>query len=71
MSVYVQATASGNYGLVTISRFLEERRIPTRAGRFLWDNNRVKSMLKNETYTGMRYYNRITKATESNREGKP
>jgi site-specific DNA recombinase len=62
--------ASGSYGLVTISRFLEERRIPTRAGRFLWDNDRIKSMLKNETYTGVRYYNRITKATESSREGK-
>jgi site-specific DNA recombinase len=27
-------------------------------------------MLKNETYTGTRYYNRITAATEANREGK-
>src|SRR5262245_22004372 len=27
-------------------------------------------MLKNETYTGVRYFNRITKATEANREGK-
>jgi site-specific DNA recombinase len=57
--------ATGNYGLVTISRFLEERRIPTFSGRPLWDNDRVKSMLKNETYTGVRYYNRITKATET------
>jgi site-specific DNA recombinase len=62
--------ASGNYGLVTISRFLEEHRIPTRTGRQLWDNDRIKSMLKNETYTGVRYFNRITKATEANREGK-
>ena len=29
--------ASGNYGLVTISRFLEERRILTRTGRPRWD----------------------------------
>ena len=28
--------ASGRYGLVTISRFLEEHRIPTRTGRTLW-----------------------------------
>jgi site-specific DNA recombinase len=62
--------ASGNYGLVTISRYLEERRIPTRTGRFLWDNDRIKTMLKNETYTGVRYFNRITKATQANREGK-
>jgi hypothetical protein len=27
-------------------------------------------MLKNETYTGTRYYNRITAATEAAREGK-
>ena len=27
-------------------------------------------MLKNETYTGRRYYNRITHATDANREGK-
>ena len=30
----------------------------------------IKSMLKNETYTGTRYYSRITPATEANREGK-
>jgi site-specific DNA recombinase len=48
--------ASGNYGLVTISRHLEERRILTATGRQRWDNNRIKSILKNETYTGTRYY---------------
>jgi hypothetical protein len=26
--------------------------------------------VENETYTGTRYFNRITKATEANREGK-
>jgi site-specific DNA recombinase len=62
--------ASGDYGLVTISRYLEEQRIPTRTGRFLWDNDRIKTMLKNETYTGVRYFNRITKATQANCEGK-
>jgi hypothetical protein len=39
-------------------------------GRQRWDNDRIKSILKNETYTGTRYFNRITKATEANREGK-
>jgi site-specific DNA recombinase len=62
--------ASGNFGLVTISRFLEERRIPTRTGRSRWNRDQIKFMLNNETYTGIRYYNRITKPTEANREGK-
>ena len=30
---------------------------------------KAKTMLKNETYAGVRYFNRITKATEANREG--
>jgi site-specific DNA recombinase len=62
--------ASGNYGLVTISRHLEERRVLTATGRQRWDNDRIKSILKNETYTGTRYFNRIIHATEANREGK-
>jgi site-specific DNA recombinase len=61
--------ASGHYGLVNISRFLEEGRILTRTGRPQWNRDQIKSMLKNETYTGTRYYNRITAATEANREG--
>jgi site-specific DNA recombinase len=62
--------ASGHYGLVTITRYLEQNGILTQTGRTLWDRGQVKSMLKNETYTGTRYYNRITAATEANREGK-
>jgi site-specific DNA recombinase len=62
--------ASGKYGLVTISRHLEERRILTSTGRQRWDSNRIKSILKNETYTGTRYFNRIMHATDANREGK-
>jgi site-specific DNA recombinase len=61
---------SGDFGLVTISRHLEERRVLTCKGRQRWDNDRIKSILKNETYTGTRYFNRTTKATEANREGK-
>jgi site-specific DNA recombinase len=61
--------ASGDFGLVTISRYLEERRILTCKGRQRWDNDRIKSILKNETYTGTRYFNRITKATEANNPG--
>jgi site-specific DNA recombinase len=33
--------ASGNFGLVTISRYLEERRILTSTGRQRWDNDQV------------------------------
>jgi site-specific DNA recombinase len=62
--------ASGSFGLVNISRHLEERHIPTRAGRPQWDRGQIKFMLKNETYTGVRYFNRITKVTDANREGK-
>ena len=62
--------ASGDYGLVTITRFLEDRRIPTRTGRPQWDRGQIKFMLKNETYAGTRYYNRITGATEAARQGK-
>jgi len=54
--------ASGNFGVVTISRSLEERGIPTQKGRRLWDSDRVKTILKNETYSGTRYYNRMTYA---------
>jgi Recombinase/Recombinase zinc beta ribbon domain len=46
--------ASGQYGLVTICRQIEERGILTRTGKKLWDNDR--------TYAGTRYYNRMTRA---------
>jgi site-specific DNA recombinase len=62
--------ASGRYGLVTISRSLEERRVPTRLGRPLWQRDQIKAMLKNETYAGTRYFNRLTRATEAYREGR-
>jgi site-specific DNA recombinase len=62
--------ATGQYGLVTICRYLEQQHILTRTGRPQWDRKQLKSMLKNETYAGTRYYNRITAAVEANREGK-
>jgi site-specific DNA recombinase len=62
--------ASGCYGLVTISRTLEERGMLTRTGKRLWDNDRIKTILKNETYAGVRYFNRITKVTDANRQGR-
>ena len=62
--------ASDKFGMVTISRFLEERNIPTYTGRKRWNRGQIKSMLKNETYTGTRQFNRITAATETNRKGR-
>jgi site-specific DNA recombinase len=53
--------ASGDFGIITIARFLEERRIPTKMGRPQWDRGQIKFILKNETYTGTRYFNRITR----------
>ena len=51
--------ASGEFVLVTITRFLEENRIPTRTGRSQWQRDQIKFMLKNDTYAGTRYFNRI------------
>jgi DNA invertase Pin-like site-specific DNA recombinase len=62
--------ASGRFGLVTISRCLEERHVPTRLGRSLWLRDQIKAMLKNETYAGTRYFNRLTRATEAIREAR-
>jgi site-specific DNA recombinase len=62
--------ASGDYGLVTISRHLEEHRILTATGRQRWDSDRIKSILKNETYTGTRYFNRMTRIKKGDRQGK-
>jgi site-specific DNA recombinase len=62
--------ASGRYGLVTICRHLEEQQILTRKGKSLWDNDRIKTMLKNETYAGTRYFNQTTVTKDAMREGK-
>jgi site-specific DNA recombinase len=62
--------ASGTYGLVTISRHLEEHHILTSTGRQRWDSNRIKLILKNETYAGTRYFNRMTRVKKGDRQGK-
>jgi site-specific DNA recombinase len=46
--------ATGQYGLVTICRHLEQQHLLTRTGRPQWDRKQLKSMLKNETYAGTR-----------------
>jgi Recombinase/Alpha/beta hydrolase domain len=55
---------------VRIVRYLEANRIPTCSGKIRWDNDRVKTMLKNETYAGIRYFNRMTRVKKGDREGK-
>jgi site-specific DNA recombinase len=62
--------ASGEFGLVNIARFLEQSEIRTHLGRSRWNFSQIKSMLKNETYTGVRYFNRITAATDAAKEAK-
>jgi site-specific DNA recombinase len=43
---------------------------PTRLGRPLWQRDQIKAMLRNETYAGTRYFNRITRVTEAYSEGR-
>jgi hypothetical protein len=62
--------ASGEFRLVNIARFLEKSGIRTRLGCPRWDWGQVKSMLKNETYAGVRYFNRLTAATDAAKEAK-
>src|SRR5216683_801921 len=51
--------ASGNFSTAGIGRVLEERGVPTYRGGRLWDHGRIVAMLKNQTYTGTRYFNRM------------
>jgi site-specific DNA recombinase len=57
--------AEGTAGPDRIARLLEERRIPTRKGNKLWLATQIKSMLSNHTYTGLRYYNRMTSVKDA------
>jgi site-specific DNA recombinase len=57
--------AEGTAGPDRIARLLEERRIPTRKGNKLWLATQIKSMLSNHTYTGVRYYNRMTSVKDA------
>jgi site-specific DNA recombinase len=50
----------GTAGPDRIARALEETGILTRKGKKLWRAAQIKSILRNHTYTGIRYYNRMT-----------
>ena len=62
--------ASGQFGPAAISRFLEAHGIPTRKGNLLWDQVRITQIMKNTTYTGIRYYNRTAIVNEVSKDGK-
>ena len=57
--------ASGQSSLTAISRSLEERGVPTRLGKPLWRRDQVKFMLRNPTYAGTRYFNRMTQVRDA------
>jgi Recombinase/Recombinase zinc beta ribbon domain len=56
---------AGGDGIRRIMRTLEERGVPTRKGKLLWRPEQVRYMLKNHTYTGIRYFNRMTLTKET------
>ena len=58
-----EAYASGT-GIQAITRLLEERGVLTKRGGKLWYDKSVKWLLQNQVYTGIRYYNRMTRAAE-------
>lgn len=49
--------AKGNIGINKISRNLEDRKIPRKRNGKGWNNSQLRYMLKNEVYTGIRYFN--------------
>jgi site-specific DNA recombinase len=62
--------ANGRFSLAGITRWLEERGIRTRRGNLLWNKDHIRVMLKNTTYVGTRYYNRITDVREPSQDGR-
>jgi len=58
-----EAYASGT-GVQAITRSLEERGVLTKRGKSLWDTKSLRYLLQNQVYTGIRYYNRMTRAAE-------
>jgi len=63
--------AKGEVGINRITQHLEASGVPTRHGRALWNVAQLKYLLKNETYTGVRYFNteRYVKAQRITRRG--
>ena len=57
--------ANGKYGLFKLSKWLEDREILTSTGKTFWRQCVIRSMLRNETYAGTRYYDKHTRVKES------
>jgi len=49
--------AEGKYGIMRICRHLEEIGAPRKTGRKPWHTTQLAYMLKNEAYTGVKYFN--------------
>lgn len=56
--------AQGNVGYNQITRYLEESGHLTKNGNRIWRNSIIKTILKNETYCGMRYFNKLKTVRE-------
>jgi DNA invertase Pin-like site-specific DNA recombinase len=56
--------AQGGIGMPQITRRLEDLKAPTKKGRGLWRISTIKQMLRNETYTGVRYFNTMRRVRE-------
>lgn len=62
--------ANGKYGLYYITKYLEELGAITLKGKKLWGVCRIKNMLNNETYAGVRHFNRLMKVKEIQKTSK-
>jgi site-specific DNA recombinase len=49
--------AGGNIGVNRICQYLEKIKAPRKTGRKPWHITQIKYMLKNESYTGIKYFN--------------
>jgi site-specific DNA recombinase len=62
--------ANDGFRLSQITRTLEERGIKTLTGNSFWSKEYIRVVLKNETYAGTRYFNRIMKYRQASGDGK-
>lgn len=55
---------SKTIGMCQITRKLEDMKAPTKYGKNIWRVSLLKQMLKNEMYTGIRYFNTMRRIRE-------
>lgn len=56
--------AKGQVGMNPIARKLEDRKIPTKSGKFVWRKSQLKVMLNNNSYCGTMYFNKFRRVKE-------